>query len=89
MNSRMIGARQDVVGFALAGVDAVVASTRAEVIAALESAQRDPRIAVVIVAPAAAAVAMDVIERSRESGRLPITIVLPDPSVGAERPHAL
>ena len=76
MNSTMIGARQDVVGFALAGVDAVVASTRAEVIAALESAQRDPRIAVVI-------------ERSRESGRLPITIVLPDPSVGAERPHAL
>jgi vacuolar-type H+-ATPase subunit F/Vma7 len=89
MGIRIIGDRRDAIAFGLAGVDAVECRTRADLIAALDEAQRDPEVAVVVVSPVAAALGADVIARLRESSRLPITIVLPDHhGVEPERAHA-
>jgi vacuolar-type H+-ATPase subunit F/Vma7 len=75
---KIIGDPLDVVGFGLAGVDAVACPTRADLEHAIEEAQGDASLALLIVSPGAAALAPDLIARLRESPRLPITVVLPD-----------
>jgi vacuolar-type H+-ATPase subunit F/Vma7 len=77
MYVRVIGEARDVTGFALAGLDAAECHTRGEVIAALDSARRDPEVAIVVLSPAVAALAEDVVEEMRDIPGLPITIVLP------------
>lgn len=90
MEIRLIGNRHDVIGFGLAGLDGVECRTRPELVAALDAAERDPSVALVIVSPRAAALGTDIIARLRESVRLPIVVVLPDPlaDTRSERPHA-
>jgi vacuolar-type H+-ATPase subunit F/Vma7 len=78
MHARFIGDARDGTGFSLAGVPAAECQSRAELVDALESARLDPDVAIIVVAPATAALAPDVIERMRDATRLPITIVLPD-----------
>ena len=90
MDIRLIGDRHDVIGFGLAGINGVECRTRSELVAALEAAEHDPSVALVIVSPRVAALGSDVIARLRDAVRLPIMIVLPDNSGDgdAERPHA-
>lgn len=78
MQVRFIGDARDAIGFSLAGVDSVDCHSRGELVDALEAARLDRDVAIVVVSPAAAALAEDLIERMRNATDLPIALVLPD-----------
>ena len=78
MGIRMLGNRQDAIAFGLAGLDVVECRTGQEAVAAIDAAHDDPLVALVIVSPAVAALGGDAIVRRRESGGLPIMVLLPD-----------
>ena len=89
MGIRLLGNRQDAIAFGLAGLDSVECLTRADLVAALDEARHDPDVALIVVAPAAAALGADVVEALRETTHLPIIVVLPRPErEAAGRPHA-
>ena len=77
MHIRMIGDGHEVIGFALAGVEARACHTRPELAAALEDAGHDPGVGIIMLSAGAAALDRDLVDRLRESSRLPVTIVLP------------
>ena len=78
MHVRFIGDTRDAIGFSLAGVDSVDCHSRGELVDALEAARHDRDVAIVVLSPAAAALAEDVIEPMRNATDLPIALVLPD-----------
>jgi vacuolar-type H+-ATPase subunit F/Vma7 len=91
MHVRLIGDTQDVIGFALAGIDSCECTTRADLVRALDDACRDPPVAILMVSAAVAALADDEIQHMRDSAQLPIAIVLPErsasePAPAGERP---
>ncbi len=88
MHVRVIGDGHDVTGFGLAGVESEECHTRGELVDALDAARHDPQVAIIVVSPAAAALADDVIGRMRESAHLPITIVLPERPASERREEA-
>jgi vacuolar-type H+-ATPase subunit F/Vma7 len=88
MGIRLIGNRQDAIAFGLAGLDTVECRTRAELALALESAQGDPLLALVIISPAVAALGPDLVARVRDSSHPPITVVLPPYPDESPRAHA-
>lgn len=77
MHVRLIGDAHDVTGFSLAGLDCAECHTRAELMRAIDAARLDADIAVIVVSPATAGLAPELIEEMREASRLPITVVLP------------
>jgi vacuolar-type H+-ATPase subunit F/Vma7 len=88
MGIRLLGNRQDAIAFGLAGLDAVECRTRADLIAALDDVRGDPHVALVVVAPAAAALGADLVEEMREATHVPITVVLPQHHLEADGPPA-
>jgi vacuolar-type H+-ATPase subunit F/Vma7 len=77
MEMRLIGDVRDTTGFGLAGIEGAACVTRADVLAALSRWERDPRVAVLLVSEAAAALAPDALARVRSTGDAPILVVLP------------
>lgn len=87
---RMLGNRQDAIAFGLAGLDVVECRTGREAVAAIDAARRDPRVALVIVSSAVAALGGDAIVRRCDSSGRPITVLLPDDAVEVRGgPHAV
>lgn len=84
MAIRLLGNRHDVIAFGLAGLETVECRTRAELHDAIDLAASEPHVALLIVAPAVAALGPDLVAGLRDSNRPPIAVLLPPPSVAAE-----
>jgi vacuolar-type H+-ATPase subunit F/Vma7 len=80
MQIRLIGDPHDVAGFGLAGIAGTECHTRPELLEALEAAEHDPDVALLVLSSEAAALDAGAIDRLRGSLHLPITIVLPPKS---------
>ena len=86
MAIRLLGNRHDVIAFGLAGLETVECRTRAELRDAIDLAAAETHVALLIVAPAVAALGPDLVAGLRDSSRPPIAVVLPAPSAaGASR----
>jgi vacuolar-type H+-ATPase subunit F/Vma7 len=77
MRLSVIGTVEDVIGFALAGSPGLLCTTKAMVLAALESECRDPDVALVLVSGEAARLAPDAVQQWTTAPGAPILIVLP------------
>jgi vacuolar-type H+-ATPase subunit F/Vma7 len=83
MAIRLLGNRHDVIAFGLAGLETVECRTRAELREAIDVAASEAHLALLIVAPAVAALGPDLVAGLRDSNRPPIAVVLPAPSPAA------
>ena len=81
MAIRLLGNRHDVIAFGLAGLETVECRTRAELQGAIDDAVSERHVALLIVAPAVAALGPDLVGALRESNHPPIAVVLPAPPV--------
>jgi len=74
MNPLLLGTREDVVGFALAGVAGAICNTADDVERAFSALKGDE---IVILSPAAALLASDRIAEMQKSARGPMFVILP------------
>jgi len=65
-------------GMRLAGVEGVVAHERDEIRAAFKGAVKDKTIGVLLITEKLAAFCRDLIKQTRESGRSPLVVEIPD-----------
>jgi len=77
MHIRMIGDGHDGIGFGLAGVESIACRTGPELAAAVDEAEHDPDVGIIMLSPSAAALDPDLVGRLRAACHMPITIVLP------------
>lgn len=79
MKLHVIGEPDAVLGFSLVGATGCTATTREEVVAALEEASRDPHVGVILVTERAAALAPAEIDALRLAKSGPVVVEIPGP----------
>lgn len=89
MRLHVLGGRDLVVGFRLAGLDGEVLERPEEMPAAVERAAADPEVGIIVVSSAVARASEGVLERLRVRQGFPIVVEVAEPGEPPRDPEAL
>ena len=89
MRMHVLGKRDLVVGFRLAGVRGDAVESPEQAIAAMDKVAADPEVAVIVVSSTVARHAKEQVERVRVRQGYPIVIEIAEPADAAKDPEAL